>query len=103
MLCIYLKVKVQYTVIQQLFSTSVPLPLPMIDYDVFEEILKFDVQKEDDAVPTVTLWDSWFYISWKSDRDMIHPIAEKWQHYLDISEVHFAVVETPSAQVMDCL
>ena len=32
------------------------------------EVLKADVQKEDDAAHPVALWDSWFYISWKADR-----------------------------------
>ena len=38
-------------------------------------ILKSDVQKEDDASPPVSLWDSWFYRSWKADRGMIHPLV----------------------------
>ena len=82
--CIYLKVKVQDTVIQQVFSTSVPLPLPMMEDEVVGEILNANVQKEDDAPPPVTLWDSWFYRSWKADKDMIHPLEENWQHFLGI-------------------
>ena len=73
--CIYLKVKVQDTMIQQVLSTSVPLPLPMMEDEVVGEVLKADVQKEDDAAHPVALWDSWFYISWKADMDMIHPLA----------------------------
>ena len=82
--CIYLKVKVQDTVIQQVLSTSVPVPLPMMEDDVVREILKADVQKEGDAAPPVALWNSWFYRSWKPDRDMMHLIAENWQHILGI-------------------
>ena len=82
--CIDLKVKLQDTVIQQVLSTSVPLPLPMMEGEVFVAILKANFQKEDDAAPLVAIWDSWFYISWKSDRDMIHPLAENWQHLLGI-------------------
>ena len=73
--CIDLKVKVQDTVIQQVLSTSVPLPLPMMEDEVVGEILKVDVQKEDDAAPPFVLWYSWFYRSWKVDKDMIHPLA----------------------------
>ena len=47
-------------------------------------ILKADGQKEDDADPMVALWDSWLYRSWKSDRDMMHPLEENWQHLLGI-------------------
>ena len=83
--CIDLKVKVQYTVIQQVFSTSVSLPLPMMKDQVVGEILKVDVQKEDDLAPPVALWDSWFNKSWKENRDMIHLLAENWQHLLGIS------------------
>ena len=46
-----LKVKVQDTVIQQVLSTSVPLPLPVMEDEVVGAILKADVQKEDDADP----------------------------------------------------
>ena len=55
MTCIDLKVKVQETVIQQVLSTSVPLPLPRMEDEVVGEILKADVQKEDDAAPPVDL------------------------------------------------
>ena len=48
------------------------------------EILKSDVQKEDDAAPPFSLWDSCFYKSWKADRAMIHPLEENWQHLLGI-------------------
>ena len=37
---IYLKVEVQDVVIQQVFSTSVPLNLPMMEDEVAGEILK---------------------------------------------------------------
>ena len=82
--CIDIKLKVQGTVIQQVFSTSVPLPLPMMDDEAVGAILKVNVQKEYDAAPPVALWDSWFYIIWKSDRAMINPRAENWQHLLGI-------------------
>ena len=59
MSCIDLKVKVKDTVIQQVLSTSVPLPLPMTEDEVVGEILKANVQKEDDATPPIALWDSW--------------------------------------------
>ena len=81
---IYPKVKVQDTVIQQVLSTSVSLPLPMMEDEVVGAILKADVQKEYDAAPPFALWDSWFYRNWKSDRAMIHPLAENWQHLLGI-------------------
>ena len=32
--------------------------------------------------PPIALWYSWFYISCKSDRAMIHLIEENWQHLL---------------------
>ena len=79
-----LKVKVQDTVIQQVLSTSVPLPLPVMEDEVVGAILKADVQKEDDADPPVALWYSWFYISCKAYRSMVHPLAENWQHLLGI-------------------
>ena len=47
----------------------------MIEDDVDGAILKSDGQKEYDAAPPVALWDSWFYISCKSDRDMMHILA----------------------------
>ena len=74
----------QDTVIQQALSTSVPLPLQMMEDEVVGEMLKPYVQKEDDAVPPVALWDSWFYKSWKVDRDMIHLLVENWQYLLGI-------------------
>ena len=61
--------------IQQVLSTSVPLPLLMMEDEVVGEILKVDVQKEDDAAPPFFLWYSWFYISWKADRVIIYPLA----------------------------
>ena len=73
-----MKVEVQDTVIQQVLSTSVSLPLPMIEDDVDGAILKSDGQKEYDASPPVALWDSWFYRSCKSDRSMMHFLAENW-------------------------
>ena len=83
-----MKVEVQDTVIQQVFSTSVPLPILMMEDEVAGVVLKADGQKEDDTAPTVALWDSWFYRSWKAYRDMMHPLAENWQHLLGIfSEV----------------
>ena len=51
-----MKLKVQDTVIQQVLSTSVPLPLPMMEDEVVGAILKAGVQKEDDAAPPVALW-----------------------------------------------
>ena len=47
----------QDTVIIQVLSTSVPLPLQMMENEVVGAILKADVQKDDDATPLVTLWD----------------------------------------------
>ena len=82
--CIDMKVEVQDTLIQQVVSTSVPLTLPMMEDEVVGAILKADVQKEDGAAPPVALWDSWFYRSWKSDRSMMHLLAESWQHLLVI-------------------
>ena len=70
-----MKVEVQDTVIQQVLSTSVSLPLPMMEDEVAGAILKSDGQKEDDMAPPVALWDSWFYISCKSDRAMMHILA----------------------------
>ena len=71
--------------IQQVLSTSVPLLLPMMVDEVVGAILKSVGQKEDDAAPPVALWDSWFYRSWKSDRAMLHPLVENWQHLFGIS------------------
>ena len=82
--CIDLKVKVKYTVIQQVLSTSVLLPSPMMEDEVVGSILKIDVHKEDDVDPPVALWDSWFYRSWKNDRAMIQPLAENRQQLLGI-------------------
>ena len=82
--CIYMKVKVQDKVIQQVLSTSVTLPLPMMEDEVIGAILKADVQKEYDAAPPIALWGSWFYRSWRSDRTMMHLLAENWQHLLRI-------------------
>ena len=70
--CIDLKLKVQNTVIQKVLSTSMPSSLPMMENEVVGAILKADVQKEDDADPTVALWYSWIYISWKADRYMVN-------------------------------
>ena len=70
--------------IQQVLSTSVTLPLTMMEDEVVGEIFKANVQKEDDAVPRVSLWYPWFYISWKADRAMVHPLAENWKHLLGI-------------------
>ena len=81
---IYLKVKVQDTVIWQALSTSVPLPLPMMEDDVVGAILKANFQKEYDVAPPVAMWDSWFYRRWKENRSMMHPLAENWQHLLGI-------------------
>ena len=75
---IYMKVEVQDTVIQQVLSTSVSFPLPMMEDEVSGAILKSDGQKEDDMAPPVALWDSWFYISCKSDRSMMHFLAKNW-------------------------
>ena len=44
MTCIDIKVKVQDTVIKKVLSTSVTLPLPMMDNKVVGEILKANVQ-----------------------------------------------------------
>ena len=84
MSCIDLKVKVQDTVIQQVLSTSVPLPLLMMEDEFVGAILKADVQKEYYAAPPVALWDSWLYIIYKVDKAMIYPLAENWQHLLGI-------------------
>ena len=73
-----LKLEVQDTVIQQVLSNSVPLPLPMMEYEVAGSILKYGGQKEDGVAPTVALWDSWFYRSWKAYRNMMHLRAEHW-------------------------
>ena len=43
-------------------------------------ILKAHLHKEDDAAPLVSLWDSWFYRNWESDRAMIYPLVENWKH-----------------------
>ena len=53
---IYMKLKVQDRVIQQVLSTSVPLPLPMMEDEVVGSILKAGVQKGDDTAPPVSLW-----------------------------------------------
>ena len=79
-----LKVEVQDTLIQQVLSTSVPSPLPMMEDEVAGSILKAYGKKEYDAAPPVALWDSWLYRSWKADRDMMSPLAENWQHLLGI-------------------
>ena len=50
----------------------------MMEDEVAGANLKADSQKEDYAVPPVALWDSWFYRSWKADKDMMHPLAENW-------------------------
>ena len=70
--------------IQQVLSTSVTLPIPMMENEVIGAILKANVQKENYAAPNVALWYSWFYISWKVYRAMIHPLEENWQHLLGI-------------------
>ena len=79
-----MKVKVQDTVIQQVLSTSVTLPLPIMEDVVFVAILKANIQKEDYTDPNVALWDSRFYRIWKTDRAMMHPLAGNWQHLLGI-------------------
>ena len=84
MTCIYLKVEVQDTVIEQVLTTSVTLPLPMMEDVVVGAILKSDVQKEDDAAPPIASWGSWLYRICKADRAMIQPLAENWQHLLGI-------------------
>ena len=50
----------------------------MMEDEVVEEILKANVQKEDDTAPPVDLWDSWFYRSCKSDMAKLHLLAENW-------------------------
>ena len=57
---IYMKVKVQDIVIQQVLSTSVTITLPMMEDEVVGSILRANVQKEYDADPPVSLWDSCF-------------------------------------------
>ena len=52
----------------------------MMEDEAAGAILKADGHKEDDACPTIALWDSWFYRSWKADRDMVHTLEENWQH-----------------------
>ena len=69
----------QDTVIKQVLSTSVPFPLPKMEDEVVGSILKAGVQKKDDAASSVYLWYSWFYSGWKSDRSMMHPLAENCQ------------------------
>ena len=64
--------------IQQVLSTSVPLPLPIMEDDVAGAILKADGQKEDDAAPLVALWYSWFYRSCKADMSIVHPLSDNW-------------------------
>ena len=81
---IYQEVEVRDTVIQNVLSNSVPPPLHMMEDDVSGSILKSDVQKEEDAAPPVALWGSWFYSSWKSDMDMVHPLEENWKSLLCI-------------------
>ena len=41
--------------IEQVLSTSVPLPLPMMEDEVVGSILKAGVKKEDDAAPPFAL------------------------------------------------
>ena len=62
--------------IEQVLSTPVPLPLPMMEDEVVGEILKAGFYKEDDTAPPVALLDSWLYRSWKADRAMLHRLAE---------------------------
>ena len=81
---IYQKVEVRDNVIQQVLSTSVSLSLPTMEDEVDGSVLKAGVQKEYDAAPTVALWDSWFFRSWKADRPMVNPLAKNWQHFLGI-------------------
>ena len=81
---IYQKVEVRDTVIQKVLSNSVPSPLTMMEDEVSGAILKADGKKEDDAATPDALWDSWTYISWKSDRAMVHQLAENCQHLLGI-------------------
>ena len=52
-----LKLEVQDTVIKQVLSTPVKLPLPMMEDNLDGAILKADGQKEDDTAPPVSLWD----------------------------------------------
>ena len=73
--CIYMKVNVQDTVIQQVFSTYVPLSLPMMEDEVVRENLRADVCKEDRVAPPVDLWDSGLYRSWKAFRAIMHLIV----------------------------
>ena len=55
--CIDKKVEVLDTVLKQLFSTSVPSPLPIMEDEAARAILKAVGQKEDDASPSFALWD----------------------------------------------
>ena len=82
--CIDQEVDIRDNLIQQVLSTSVTQPLPMMEDDLAEAILKSDGQKEDDADPPFSLWDSCFYRSWKADRPTVHPLANNWQHLLCI-------------------
>ena len=43
--------------IQQVLSTSVPQPLPMMEDDLEGAILKDNDQELDNATPPVSLWD----------------------------------------------
>ena len=47
--------KAKDIMIQQFLSTSVPLPLTMMQDELFGKLLKANVQKEDDAAPPVAL------------------------------------------------
>ena len=60
------------------------ITLTMMEDDTSGLILKTYCKKEDDADPPVSLWDSWFYRSWKADMAMVHPLSENWQHLLGI-------------------
>ena len=79
-----LKVEVQDTVIQQVLSTSISLPLPMIEDEVSGETLRPDVQEGDDASLQLAHWDSWLFRSWKSYWDIMYLLEENWQHLLGI-------------------
>ena len=99
-----MNVEVRDTVIQKDLSTSVPSPLPMMVDEVAGDILKADGQKEDYAAPMVN--SVRFMVLYKLEIRQGHgtSVSRKLATPLGyIQEVEFAVVETPSDQVVDQL
>ena len=60
--------EVRDTAIQQVVTTSVLPPLPMMEDYVKGAIVKTDGQREYDVDPPLVLWDSSFYRGWKVDK-----------------------------------